>query len=136
MRTTVLLVAAAVVAAGSGTVRPAEPTPKRVEFTRQIVAGLGLAPLFATILGPDDVGRPKPDPAMVLEALRRLEVSAEVAVYVGDMAIDVQAGRAAGVPVWLVPGGAADPAEAVSAGADRMLCRFTDLLDLLPGPVV
>jgi 2-phosphoglycolate phosphatase len=80
---------------------------KRVEFTRQLVQALGLAPYFAAVLGPDDVGdRAKPDPAMLLEGLTRLGVSRESAVYVGDMAVDVHTAKAAGVVVYLVLGGA------------------------------
>ncbi len=106
---------------------------KRAEFTRQLVAGLGLAPEFGAVLGPDDVeGRPKPDPAMLLEALRRLEVSVKEAVYVGDMAVDVHAGRAAGLPVWLVLGGATGHESAAAAGPDRVLKSFAELSELLP----
>jgi phosphoglycolate phosphatase len=106
---------------------------KRVEFTRQLVNHLGLDPHFAAVLGPDDVGnRPKPDPIMVLEGLRRLGVSPADAVYVGDMDVDVQTARAAGVPVWLVLGGAIGPESATAAGADRVLTDFAELLVLLP----
>jgi phosphoglycolate phosphatase len=107
---------------------------KRVEFTRQLVGALGLGPYFAAVLGPDDVGgRPKPDPAMLLEGLRRIGVSPAEAVYVGDMAVDVQTGKAAGVPVWLVPGGAVGQQDAEAAGPDRVLTGFAELLDLLSG---
>jgi len=107
---------------------------KRVEFTRQLVEAFGLGPSFACVLGPEDVGnRPKPDPAMLLEGLRRLGVSPADAVYVGDMDVDVQTGKAAGVPVWLVPGGATGEESAAAAGPDKVLSGFTELLDLLPG---
>jgi 2-phosphoglycolate phosphatase len=106
---------------------------KRAEFTRRLVGHLGLGPFVAEVLGPEDVGgRAKPDPAMLLEALRRLEVSPEAAVYVGDMAVDVHAGRAAGVPVWLVLGGAAGRESAADAGPDRVLGSFAELAALLP----
>jgi phosphoglycolate phosphatase len=106
---------------------------KRAEFTRRLVETLGLASAFATVLGPEDAaGRPKPDPLMLLEALRRLGVSADRAVYVGDMAIDVHTAKAAGIPVWLVPGGATGKESAAAAGPDRVLAAFTDLLELLP----
>lgn len=106
---------------------------KRVEFTRALVNALGLGPYFPAVLGPDDVGqRPKPDPAMLHAALARLEAAPAATVYVGDMAVDVQTAKAAGVPVWLVPGGASGWDEALAAGPDRVLGGFADMLDLLP----
>ncbi|HVK17047.1 MAG TPA: HAD-IA family hydrolase [Fimbriiglobus sp.] len=106
---------------------------KRVEFTRNLVDHLGLRPAIAETLGPDDVGgRAKPDPAMLLEALRRLGDSPAEAVYVGDMAVDVHAARAAGVPVWLVLGGAAGLESAEDSGPDRVLGSFAELANLLP----
>jgi phosphoglycolate phosphatase len=106
---------------------------KRVEFTRQLVDALGLGSHFAAVLGPEDVGnRPKPDPVMLLEGLTRLGVSPAEAVYVGDMAVDVHTAKAAGVPVWLVLGGASGHESATAAGPDRVLEGFADLLKLLP----
>ncbi|AWM35811.1 Phosphoglycolate phosphatase [Gemmata obscuriglobus] len=103
---------------------------KRVEFTRELVRALGLDEYFAYVLGPDDVGdRAKPDPAMLLEGLKRLEVSPAEAVYVGDMVVDVRTARAAGVEVWLVPTGTTDPGEE----PDRRLTSFEELLALLAG---
>lgn len=107
---------------------------KRVEFTRQLVESLGFGPHFTCVLGPEDVGdRAKPDPAMVLEGLRRLGVSSTEAVYVGDMDVDVQTAKAAKVPAWLVTGGALDERAAIAARPDKVLTDFAELLDLLPG---
>ena len=106
---------------------------KHVEFTRQLVEALGLGSHFDCVLGPDNVDdRPKPDPAMLLEGLRRLEGSPPEAVYVGDMDVDVQTAKAAGMPVWLVLGGAIDAAEAARTTADMVLTTFSELLELLP----
>ncbi|MFO0846986.1 MAG: HAD-IA family hydrolase [Gemmataceae bacterium] len=107
---------------------------KAVRFTRALVEAFGLAPVFDAVLGPEDVGAPKPDPAMLVEALRRLGATAAEAVYVGDMAVDVHTAKAAGVPVWLVLGGAAGVEDAAAAGPDRVLASFAELLDLLPAP--
>ncbi len=104
---------------------------KRREFTQQLVEASGLTPYFRCVLGPEDVGhRPKPDPTMLLEGLKRLEVAAAEAVYVGDMTIDVRTARAAGVVVWLVRGGAESSWDA--ATPDRVLDHFADLLTALP----
>jgi 2-phosphoglycolate phosphatase len=107
---------------------------KRVGFTRELVAALGLSDYFVAVLGPEDVGgRPKPDPAMLHEGLARVGATAATAVYVGDMAIDVHVARAAGLTVWLVPGGATGKEPPAAAGPDRMLAGFAELLELLPG---
>jgi 2-phosphoglycolate phosphatase len=107
---------------------------KQVAFTKQLMDSLGLAKVMQTILGPEDVGgRAKPDPAMLLVAMDQMGISRGEAVYVGDMAIDVHTGQAAGVAVWLVRGGAAGQESAEAAGPDRVLDHFSDLLDLLPG---
>lgn len=111
---------------------------KRVEFTRELVGALGLSAFFACVLGPDDVGqRAKPDPAMLLEGLKRLEVSAGEAVYVGDMIVDVQTARAAGVPVWIVSSDGSGSFDAEGGPEpDRVLRSFAELPDLLPAPRV
>jgi len=106
---------------------------KAVHFTRQMVEAFGYAKLMREVLGPEDVdGQAKPDPAMVIECLARLNVHRDEAVYVGDMAIDVHTAKAAGVTCWLVPGGAAGLESAAAAGPDRVLHGFDELLELLP----
>jgi pyrophosphatase PpaX len=68
-----------------------------------LVAGLETARLrdyFPVVVGLDDVSEPKPSPEGLLLAMRRLGVGPERAVYVGDNALDVEAGRRAGTTVW------------------------------------
>jgi phosphoglycolate phosphatase len=115
-------------------IRQAVCSNKSVRFTRQLVDALGLASLFDAVLGPEDAGAHKPDPSMLLEAVRRLGIPKEETIYVGDMAVDVHTGRAAGIPVWLVPGGATGRESAADAGPDRILTGFPELLDRIPGP--
>ncbi|HEY3788849.1 MAG TPA: HAD-IA family hydrolase [Urbifossiella sp.] len=106
---------------------------KQGHFTKQLVEALGLGEMMQAVLGPNDVqGRHKPDPAMLFEALIRLGVAKEETIYVGDMAVDVHTGQAAGIPVWLVPGGAAGLESAEAAGPDRVLSGFSELRELLP----
>lgn len=104
---------------------------KAVSFTTVLVNHLFPAGTFGAVLGPEDVGRPKPDPAMLLEACRRLEVPVSETVYIGDMSVDVLTGKAAGMTTWLVPGGAGHWDEAVAAGPDRILRRFEEIRDMV-----
>ncbi len=100
---------------------------KPVAFTRELLAWLGVADCLDAVLGPEDVAREKPAPDMLLAALRRPGVSAGEAVYVGDMTVDVQAARAAGVAVWVVPTGSDTPEALAAAKPDRLLRGLDEL---------
>ena len=50
------------------------------------------------------------------------------------MAVDVHTAKAAGVTVWLVPGGATGEESAIAADPNRVLTGFVELLALLPNP--
>jgi len=102
---------------------------KAVSFTGQLISALGLGEHMTAVLGPEDVGgKPKPDPAMLLEGCRRLSVSAESTIYVGDMSVDVLAGKAAGIPVWLVHVGMAGSDDPTTLGPARVLADFAEIL--------
>jgi len=100
---------------------------KNVAFTRLLLDGLGIAAFFDVVLGPDDVPHLKPAPDMLLEALRRLGVGPDEALYVGDMDVDVQTARAAGVRVWVVPTGSTDRSTLEAARPDRILAGLGEL---------
>ena len=104
---------------------------KAAAFTRSLIDGLGLAQLLPVVLGPEDVGVPKPDPAMLIEGCRRLNVPLSEGLYIGDMTVDVLAAKAAGMPVWLVNVGLAGTEDPRNAGPERVLERFSDIAELL-----
>jgi phosphoglycolate phosphatase len=106
-------------------------TNKLGDVSRRILDHLGLLEHLDAVLGAGDVPELKPDPAMLNALLGRLGVEREQALYVGDMPLDVVTGQRAGVRVWLVPGGSAPVEELHGAGAERLVTRFVDLLDLL-----
>jgi phosphoglycolate phosphatase len=70
-------------------------TNKPGDLSRQILAGLGVDQRFSRIYGGGDVS-PKPGPAGLRRILREEGVQPEETLMVGDSAIDVQTGRAAG----------------------------------------
>ena len=72
-------------------------TNKPGDFSRTILAGLGVADRFARIWGAGDVPGHKPDPEGLRRLLAELGVDPQEAVIVGDSAVDVRTGRAAGV---------------------------------------
>lgn len=74
-------------------------TNKFERFARPILAQLGLAARAGAIVGGDTCPRPKPFPDPLLFAAERIGVEPASTLYVGDDERDVQAARAAGMPV-------------------------------------
>jgi len=107
-------------------------TNKPSYFARDILKALEIDHMFAEVLGPNDVERAKPDPEMIEIIMMRIGLSPEEVVYVGDMPLDVEVGRRAGVAVYAVPTGSASRDALLEARPDRVLHRFSDLLTFLP----
>ncbi len=106
---------------------------KPIAFTRLILAGYTYQPLFDVVLGPEDAGRHKPAPDILRLAMARLCVTPEETLYVGDMTVDIQTARAAGVRVWVVPTGS-DTVEALDAARpDRRVRDLHELAELVCG---
>jgi phosphoglycolate phosphatase len=105
---------------------------KPVAFTKELLLYFNLAPLFDAAVGPEDAPHPKPAPDMLFEALRRLHVPAAESLYVGDMVVDIETARAAGVTVWVVPTGSQESADLSAARPDRLLTTISDLLPAIP----
>jgi len=104
---------------------------KPAYFSRDIVDALGALELFTAVLGPEMVPRPKPDPEMVLMAVETLATPIGKVIYVGDMTIDIETSRRAGLAVAVVPGGS-DSREALAAASpDFLLARFEDVLGIV-----
>jgi 2-phosphoglycolate phosphatase len=104
---------------------------KPVDFTRELVSYLGIASYLNVVLGPEDVAHPKPAPDMLRAGVSRLRVTAEQTLYIGDMTVDIQTARAAGVSVWVVPTGSDEIETLRQAHPDRLLHNLGELPELL-----
>jgi HAD superfamily hydrolase (TIGR01662 family) len=62
-----------------------------------LMESVNLKGVFKVIIGADDVQNPKPAPDMILLACERCGCIPDETIYVGDMPIDMIAGRRAGV---------------------------------------
>lgn len=97
-------------------------------FSQRLLQHLEVAALFDVVLGPEDVAHPKPAPDMLLRALERLKLPAAQVLYVGDMVVDIQTARAAGVPVWSVSTGSEERRALEDAKPDRLLADLEEML--------
>ncbi len=76
-------------------------TNKPQGLTENLLSDLGLAPLFAAVVGGDATARAKPYPDPLHLALEKMGVPAAMAVYVGDSEVDGEAAARAGLPFIL-----------------------------------
>ena len=105
-------------------------TNKFERFAHPVMEGLGLAQRAGVIVGGDTCARPKPFPDPLLHALERLGVAPADALYVGDDPRDVEAARAAGMPVLVAGYGYLGDGPAPERwGADGIVASARELLD-------
>ena len=97
-----------------------------------LLTSLGVRDFFKAVVGGDVLPVRKPDPAHVLETLKRLETAPASAVLVGDNRNDVEAAHAAGLPCIVVPFGYTNipPAD---LGGDVMIGTFAELPNAVRG---
>ena len=73
--------------------------------------------------------KPKPEP--VLKTLADMHFDADEALVVGDMAVDIQMGAAAGVKTCGVTWGNGTRDELIQAGADYIIEQMKELIGIV-----
>jgi len=104
--------------------------PERVSW--RILEGLGVAPLFGSVVGGNTLAVKKPDPAPLRKACADLGLHGEPCVMVGDSRVDVEAARALGVPCLAFRNRIGDQALLAKAAPDLLLDSFAELLQHFP----
>ncbi len=100
---------------------------KRDEFIELILAERRVDNYFAEIIGGDSSACLKPDPCAINGVLKKYRVAAERALYIGDMTVDIETGRNAGVLTCAVTYGFHGGATLKQARPDFLI---GDLLEL------
>lgn len=94
-------------------------TNKPSSFTNPLLAILsetGILPFTpSTVVCPDHVSRSKPDPEPMFLACAQCNCQPEEAIYLGDHARDIEAGRAANMPTVACEWGYIHPEEDIAA---------------------
>jgi N-acetyl-D-muramate 6-phosphate phosphatase len=107
-------------------------TNKPEFLTTPLLKALALDGRAGCVVSGDTLPQRKPHPAPLLHAAAALRVEPGACVYVGDAERDVQAARAAGMPVLLASYGYLGPDDDTAAwAADAALAAPGDLLDWL-----
>lgn len=71
--------------------------------------------------------QPKPHPELLLHAASRLGIAPARCLMVGDTALDIEAGKRAGMSTVAVTHGMASREQLLAAGADHLIDSFADL---------
>lgn len=97
-------------------------------FSQKLLEHLRIATYFDVVVGPEDVANPKPAPDMLLLAVKRLGLSQSEVLYIGDMTVDIETARAAGVQVWVAPTGCDDRHVLEAAKPERVVADLREVV--------
>jgi len=111
--------------------RLAVVTNKATRFVRPHLDQARIASYFDVVIGGDDAARKKPDAAPLHLAAGRLRVPPERMLMVGDSGNDVEAARAAGCPVLIVPYGYSEGLPVQSLDSDGIVDSLDAVADLV-----
>ena len=77
-------------------------TNKPERLAIKLLASLGILDEFEALTGADTYAFRKPDPRVLIRTIEKMGGSSKKAIMVGDSKTDLNTGRAAGIPVFLV----------------------------------
>lgn len=99
----------------------------------QFIANKYFNGIFDVVLGLEKPFLPKPDPASLHHVLCQLDVDPKKALYCGDSNTDIYTAKAAGIKSCGVLWGFRDRAELEAAGADHIVSRPAQILEIVAG---
>jgi len=104
---------------------------KRDEFIHLILQEQGVRPYFTQILGGDSSRCLKPDPGTINELVLKERVSKEKTLLVGDMTVDIETGKNAGIKTCAVTYGLDSREKLAALKPDLLIDDFGRLKDLV-----
>lgn len=100
------------------------------ESAVEILKRLGVLHYFEKVFGGDDLSCMKPSACPVLRIINELGISNDKAIIVGDMAIDIESGKEAGIFTCGVTYGIGRRDDIIRSGPDYMLNNILELRDI------
>jgi len=101
------------------------------KFTRIILRQLDMNKYFSYVLCADQAGKGKPHPIILKKILKRSFLKPSEALYVGDMLIDIETGKKAGVKTIAVATGATTSKELSKGKPFSVIKKIKDLNNVL-----
>jgi phosphoglycolate phosphatase len=106
-------------------------TQKPEPITRSIISGLQISPYIDIVVGPESITHRKPHPESILKILQATQTEPQRLIMVGDMASDVQTGKAAGSLTCAVTYGLGHRPDLEAANPDFLIDEIKELCSLI-----
>lgn len=111
--------------------RLAVASNRPLRYSRIVLDILDIRKYFDYILCGDKIERPKPHPDILKLILKKFSLMPQQALYVGDMVIDIEAGKRAGIKTVAVLTGSSRKDEIVSCHPYKVVSQVYDVLKIL-----
>lgn len=108
-------------------------TNKYHRFALKLLRQFHMSSMFDLVVGGDTLEVRKPNPLPILHTCDSLGVPVTQSLYIGDSPIDVEAAKAAGVPVFCVPYGYREGLPVSTLAADGFIETLADIPYLITG---
>lgn len=105
-------------------------TNRPSRFTHIILRHLKIRPFFHYVRCANQAEHPKPYPHMLNEILARFSLKPKDSLYVGDMPLDVEAGRRARIKTVAIATGSSTRGELLAAKPYRLVKHLKDVLGI------
>lgn len=106
-------------------------TNRMHEFALKIIKVLNIYDYFEDILGGDDLGCAKPSSCLLDKAMNQLNIDKERTIIVGDMDVDIFAGKKAGIHTCAVTYGIGLKEDILRARPDYMIDNILRLKEII-----
>ncbi|HJZ13549.1 MAG TPA: HAD family hydrolase [Acidobacteriota bacterium] len=104
---------------------------KPADYSKSLLRHLQIDSFFMECCGPNKEMKPKPDPQMLRFVIDALQAAPAETLYVGDMPLDVETARNAGISVALIPTGGFAIEELRKSQPDFLLKDFRMLTSVI-----
>ncbi|MCK5533738.1 HAD family hydrolase [bacterium] len=105
-------------------------TNRPEKFSLILLNHLEIEKYFDLIICAGAVEELKPEPVLLLRILKELKINPDEAFYVGDMVVDVYAGKNAGVRTVAVMSGSSSESELKKAKPFKLISSVAELIEL------
>ncbi len=106
-------------------------TSNKIEFMTQSVIKHYFGDTFDFVTGQSENVPPKPNPLMVFNAMKSLNVEPSECLYVGDTGVDAKTGKNAGIITVGVQWGFREREELIENGADAVIDKPCQILEFI-----